>query len=765
MSAAAPRCWLAAPVLALALAIAAPASAQLAGLGGGAADGEAASAPTLPDPLTREAIRDLLAGLDDGQVRNLLLQRLSAEAERRAAELARRQQRELTTVAADYAEAFAAFLVRAVAATPRLADPVAAALASFAEQRQGRGSASFFAMLAVSLGAGLAAAAALWLPLRYLMRRVLARRPGAGRRQGLAFLAQAAAAAAFLAAGCGAAALMAGTAGERATSALIVTEIARTWLVAALAWAILAPGCAQARLVAAEDGPARRLALDVVLLSLFFNAGFGFLAWIALYGVPLRDVWLGFWINLAFHLLAAAVVWRNRAGLRTILLGWSNDGIDRWFAAHWPALSILLLGLHWLAVGLLAASSGVEIGTITSMALTLAVLIGAPAIDRLARALARLPIPHRPGRDAALLAADEETRAGLARVFRVAAAVLGVAFVLGLWQVDIEAVAAESVGARLAGALLGSLLIVALAYGAWQLVRTAADRRIAIERVALGLGDASEEPQEGEGGGAGPRLGTLLPLVKAAAKVAIVTIAALAVLGEMGVNILPLLAGASVAGLAIGFGAQTLVKDVVSGAFFLFDDAFRRGEYVDIGEVKGTVEKISIRSMQLRHHRGPLNTVPFGDIRHVTNYSRDWAIMKLPLRLTYDTDAEKVRKMIKKLGQELLADPEFGPMFLQPLKSQGVVQMEDSAQIMAVKFMTRPGDQWMLRRVVFARIRDLFEANGIRFANREVTVRLGDDEKGDGTGSRALAGAAARIATEPQAPPPGGQAGGGGAPR
>jgi small-conductance mechanosensitive channel len=143
--------------------------------------------------------------------------------------------------------------------------------------------------------------------------------------------------------------------------------------------------------------------------------------------------------------------------------------------------------------------------------------------------------------------------------------------------------------------------------------------------------------------------------------------------------------------------------------------------------VKGTVEKISIRSMQLRHHRGPLNTVPFGEISHVTNFSRDWAIMKLPLRLTYDTDAEKVRKMIKKLGQELLADPELGPQFLQPLKSQGVVQMEDSAQIMSIKFMTRPGDQWVLRRVIFAKIRELFEKNGIRFANREVTVRLNEE--------------------------------------
>ena len=131
--------------------------------------------------------------------------------------------------------------------------------------------------------------------------------------------------------------------------------------------------------------------------------------------------------------------------------------------------------------------------------------------------------------------------------------------------------------------------------------------------------------------------------------------------------------------------------------------------------------------MQLRHHNGPLNTVPFGEINFITNFSRDWVVMKLPLRLTYDTDAEKVRKMIKKLGQEMLEDPNLGPQFLQPLKSQGVIQMEDSAMIMWVKFMTKPGDQWVIRRTVFAKIRDLFEREGIKFAHREVTVRLADE--------------------------------------
>jgi small-conductance mechanosensitive channel len=101
-------------------------------------------------------------------------------------------------------------------------------------------------------------------------------------------------------------------------------------------------------------------------------------------------------------------------------------------------------------------------------------------------------------------------------------------------------------------------------------------------------------------------------------------------------------------------------------------------------------------------------------------------MMKLPLRLTYDTDVEKVRKLIKKLGQQLLEDPVIGPMFMQPLKSQGVYAMEDSAMIVRVKFMTRPGDQFVTRKVIYSAIREIFEREGIHFAHREVTVKLAD---------------------------------------
>lgn len=271
---------------------------------------------------------------------------------------------------------------------------------------------------------------------------------------------------------------------------------------------------------------------------------------------------------------------------------------------------------------------------------------------------------------------------------------------------------------------LDVMVILFIGYILFHFFRIWIDSKIA-EEVEDG-GEAELGDEGGEGGQS--RLATLLPLFRGAILAVVVVTIMLIVLLELGINVSPLFAGAGVVGLAVGFGSQTLVRDIFSGAFFLMDDAFRKGEYIDIGDVKGTVEKISVRSFQLRHHLGALNTIPFGEIKVLTNYSRDWVIMKLPLRVTYDTDVEKVRKLIKKLGQELLSDPVIGDNFIQPLKSQGVIEMQDSAMIIRVKFMTKPGDQWLVRKKVYQDIRELFAREGIRFAHREVTVRLADDK-------------------------------------
>lgn len=251
------------------------------------------------------------------------------------------------------------------------------------------------------------------------------------------------------------------------------------------------------------------------------------------------------------------------------------------------------------------------------------------------------------------------------------------------------------------------------------------DRRMELEG---GVAEPDEEQElGGEGGGTGAtRVATLLPILRYVMIAVLFSIAVMVVLSTLGFDIGPIFAGAGVVGIAVGFGAQTLIRDVFSGAFFLMDDAFRKGEYVEINTTRGTVEKISIRSFQLRHHLGALHTIPFGEVSQLTNYSRDWVMTKLPLRVTYDTDVEKVRKLIKKLGQKLLEHPEIGHEFMEPLKSQGVYKMEDSAMIIRVKFMTKPGKQFSIRKIVYESIQELFAREGIHFAHKEVTVRLAD---------------------------------------
>lgn len=309
------------------------------------------------------------------------------------------------------------------------------------------------------------------------------------------------------------------------------------------------------------------------------------------------------------------------------------------------------------------------------------------------------------------------------RVAGILAFCAGVYAFFSIWDTDSTAMVETH-----ADRLLDVMGILFIGYIGYHVFRIWIDGKIREE-----VGDEEETGELGDegGGSSASRLATLLPLFRNLTLIVVIISVILFVLMELGINVGPLFAGAGIVGVAIGFGSQALVRDIFAGAFFLFDDAFRKGEYLDVGGVKGTVEKISVRSFQLRHHLGALHTIPFGELQVMTNYSRDWVMMKLPLRVTYDTDVDHVRKLVKKLGQKLLEDPEIGPDFIQPLKSQGVIEMQDSAMIIRVKFMTKPGDQWVIRKRVYEEIRALFEREGIKFAHREVTVRLADGKVDD----------------------------------
>ncbi|KRE13896.1 hypothetical protein ASE63_17975 [Bosea sp. Root381] len=241
------------------------------------------------------------------------------------------------------------------------------------------------------------------------------------------------------------------------------------------------------------------------------------------------------------------------------------------------------------------------------------------------------------------------------------------------------------------------------------------------------------------------RLATVMPVLRGVVLAAVFGLTGLVVLSRLGVDIGPLLAGFGILGLAISFGSQALVRDIVSGFFFMLEDAFRVGEYVDTGRLKGTVEKISLRSMQLRHQSGQIHTVPFGQIQSLTNASRDWATIKFNVRLDHSADIEQARKTIKKVGLALLEDPEFGPHFIAQLKMQGVADITDSAVVIRLKFTSKPAYASSLQREALKRVyRGLNEAH-VPFASNLVTVRGGE--------AGASSGAAAAIATVPPPSP------------
>ena len=315
----------------------------------------------------------------------------------------------------------------------------------------------------------------------------------------------------------------------------------------------------------------------------------------------------------------------------------------------------------------------------------------------------------------------------IAIALRYARAMLALSIVtvfVRLWEIDVHALSAVLIGPRFASALFDIGITILVTWAVWGIIRISIARKLDEDKPS-----AAAEGESEAGGLGGSRVETVLPLIRVSIKITLVVMAVLISLSSIGVNIGPLIAGAGVVGIAIGFGAQTLVRDIVSGFFYLLDDAFRIGEYVVVDQIRGTVEKISVRSFQLRHHNGPVHTVPYGEIRTLTNWSRDWAIMKFELRVPFETDIETVRKIIKQIGLDMAADPAFGPLMLAPLKSQGVNRMDDSALIIRCKFTAVPGQQYLIRREAFTRIQRIFEEKGIQFAPRRVLVEASTPEQ------------------------------------
>ena len=439
--------------------------------------------------------------------------------------------------------------------------------------------------------------------------------------------------------------------------------------------------------------------------------------------------------GLSVFLLLIAMIWQSRERVAQAICQDSADGIcdhsplRTGFAKSWHIFAILyviFVGCFWQISALIEGKV-----TILKLIASLFVIPLFLGIDQWGQRLLKVASgelpetidlsgddkgdePGTPGEstlDAKEKPAMRHYVPFVKRLFRIVLVVAMFFLVLRLWGIDI------SVTRVFSSTVLSVIVAFLLGLIVWEYSKTLIDRKLREE-----FPDDDEEMEEG--GAGGTRKGTLLLLLRKFVLIVLVVIVTMIVLSELGVDIGPMIAGAGIVGLAIGFGAQTLVKDIISGVFFLIDDAFRIGDYVETAGQRGTVEQISIRSMMLRHHRGPVHTIPFGGMGSVTNYSRDYHIMKLNIRVRYETDVDKVRKIIKKINKEIQNDEHLGAGLLGKIKSQGVREMDDSAMIMRIKFKTVPGQQFLVRRVVYQRVQEAFREAGIEFAHRNVTVYL-----------------------------------------
>ena len=678
-------------------------------------------------PQSGAVIRELVSRMSDQQVRHLLLQRLDAQRETQTTN--RGSEHTLLSASSNAVAGIGQNFVKTIRKFPTLLSEIEPGLNALLGERPAGTLPALIAILGMIVVGSLAIQAG--------VRRYFSPKPQEHVRTNLVHaVQQLSSRALFDAFGL----LLMSVVAYVLTQALFERPIDRetAWrfiisfviLVSAIALVmrfVVAPRRKDLRLVALDDHQARQLSRHMIVVGLLIGAQQFFLPWYSGGEVAVQSSF-GFFLNFTLYAYVVWALYDSRMSLVRMMIG--TDGmigdIGGRVAKLWPAISIALCIGMWVLVEGLAAAEHYDLLR-GQQHVALLLIIFAPITDTALRGLVRHFAPPMIGDGGIAQQAHQATMRSYLRIGRVVLISLQILLIATVWGISLRSVADSGFGAHVAQNVVSTLIVLLAGYVIWEYVNLWINRRIAKEQTASGMSLSQDDL--GSMGGAGlSRMATVLPIARVLLSGIIIVITALLALGQFGLDITPLLAGAGIAGLAIGFGAQTLVRDVVSGMFFLIDDAFRIGEYVDIGQAKGTVEKISLRSFRLRHHRGPLNTVPYGTISNVENFSRDWVIMKLLFTVPFDTDTEKVRKIFKRIGQDLM-ETDFADDLLQPFKSQGVLEVNDVGIVIRGKFTARPGTQFLLRREIFKRVQEAFAENGIDFARREVRVDLGENSR------------------------------------
>lgn len=511
------------------------------------------------------------------------------------------------------------------------------------------------------------------------------------------------------------------------------------------------------RLVPLQDKTAEIVHKIILFFVSYVGIGMSFLVLISELGIP-REAFVLFVMGAGtiLLLLVAMMVVRNRQTVADyILSGETVDAGSNWvmgqFASLWHVPALLYLSMIWV---IFMFQQTMQIHQQKSaFLLSLLVVPLFFLFDSIGQWVVRMAVStlriytveetdetiH--GKDHTEFTPEQKERllaVRVGRIVRVAVLLALGGWVMSLWGYNVP------YAINITHIVFRSLVTLVLALIFWRVVSNYLERKI-----TEGEPEQEEQEEHDDEWGAAAKRGrgyTLFPMVRKFLGSVLIVMVTLIILSTMGIEIGPLLAGAGVVGLAIGFGAKKLVSDVFSGFFFLLDDAFRVGEYLEAGSVSGAVEAITLRNVMLRHHRGMLMIVPYSDLGPITNYMRGGIVVKFNLEFPYDTDVDQVRRIIKKVGEAMLEDEEFGKDFIKPVKSQGVREIANSVMVIRVKFTAQPGKHFVIRREAYRRLTEALAAKGIHYAHRKVIVEVPGANSDTDNQKIAEAGAAAGLA-------------------
>lgn len=488
-------------------------------------------------------------------------------------------------------------------------------------------------------------------------------------------------------------------------------------IVIAAGRALLAPGTPGLRLVPLTDESA---AYGFLWVRRFAHAGiYGYFLlrtfWILGLSQP-AYLFLGDLLALLLTGMAMVFVFQVRAPVAEVIRGPADSGnvarLRRHLADFWHLLAVAYLAAVY-AVWVLDVEGGFSYlarATVLSGLALIALRVALSLLDRSFGAIFTLSAHTQ--RDYPLL--EERANRYVPVLRRSIQAVLVIFFALVVAEIW-GAAPFEWLGSQRGQALVGRgvsiAIVLVIGVAVWEAAGAFADRM------------RLRHPGS-------TRLKTLLPFLQNALRIVLLTIAGLIVLSELGVNIAPLLAGAGVLGLAVGFGAQTLVKDVITGVFILMEDTLSVGDVVELGSHGGLVEKITIRTVHLRDFDGNVHSIPFSEVQTVKNMSKHFAFAVVDVRVAYREDIDEALALMAAVAREMAETGPLAETIVEPFEVVGVEALEANGVWLRGRFKTRPLGQWNVKREFYRRIKAAFDARGILIPVQQTMLYFGQDKKG-----------------------------------